>query len=111
MCTEESNKVLVRAFAEAGNRNKVDAFDGILAPDFVRHCEATPEVSVTSCEDFKQFYPVTAATFPDQRLDIESMVAEGDRVAIWGRIAKLWVTWDSLAGLAQLGYFPPPDPD
>ena len=25
-----------------------------------------------------------------------------------GRIAELWVTWDNLAGLAQLGLLPPP---
>ena len=52
--------------------------------DFVRHCEATPEVNVTSCEGFKQLYRETAKTFPDQRMNIEVMVAEGDRVAFWG---------------------------
>ncbi len=25
-----------------------------------------------------------------------------------GKLAELWVTWDSLAALAQLGHFPPP---
>ena len=25
-----------------------------------------------------------------------------------GKIAELWVTWDNLAALAQLGHFPPP---
>jgi len=137
----EANKELVRAFADAGNRNDLDAFDALLAPDFVRHCEATPEVNVTSCEDFKQFYRDTAAVFPDQRMTLDALVAEDDRVAFWGafsgtqtgpmgpfpptgkrmeseiagmfriadgRIAELWVTWDNLAGLAQLGLFPPP---
>ena len=27
-----------------------------------------------------------------------------------GKIAETWVTWDNLAGLAQLGHFPPPPP-
>ena len=138
----EANKSIVLSFAEAGNRNDLEAFDRILAPDFVRHCEATPEVNVTSCEEFKQFYLETARTFPDQQMTIETLVAEGDRVAFWGtfsgtqegpmgpfpptgkrlesqiagmfrleasRIAELWVTWDNLSGLAQLGLFPPPD--
>ena len=138
----ESNKSIVRAFSEAGNQNDLEAFDRILAPDFVRHCEATPEVNVTTCEEFMQFYRETARTFPDQRMTIETLVAEGDRVAFWGtfsgtqegpmgpfpptgkrlesqiagmfrieagRIAELWVTWDNLSGLAQLGLFPPPD--
>lgn len=25
-----------------------------------------------------------------------------------GKIAEWWVTWDNLAGLTQLGHFPPP---
>jgi steroid delta-isomerase-like uncharacterized protein len=28
-----------------------------------------------------------------------------------GKIAETWVTWDNLAMLAQLGLFPPPNPD
>lgn len=136
----DANKALVRAFADAGNRNDLQAFDALLAQDFVRHCEATPEVNVRSREDFKQFYRDTAATFPDQRVEFQTLVAEGDRVAFWatfsgtqqgpmgpfpptgkrmacdcagmfriedGRIAELWVTWDNLAALAQLGLFPP----
>ena len=137
----DANRNLVQAFADAGNRSDLDAFDSLLSADFVRHCEATPEVSVQSCEDFKQFYRDTAATFPDQRMELQILVAEGDRVAFWGRfsgtqegpmgpfpatgnrmasdcagvfridegrIAELWVTWDNLAGLAQLGLLPPP---
>ena len=138
----EANKELVRAFSEAGNGNDLDAFDTLLTPDFVRHCEATPEIAVTTREGFKEFYRETAKTFPDQRMTLDALVAEGDRVAFWGafsgtqegpmgpfpptgkrmesqiggmfriedgRIAELWVTWDNLSGLAQLGLLPPPD--
>lgn len=28
-----------------------------------------------------------------------------------GRIAEIWVTWDNLTALTQLGHFPPPDAD
>ena len=140
----EANKRIVQAFADAGNRNDLEAFDTLLAPDFVRHCEATPEIAVTSSEEFKQFYRDTANTFPDQRMTLDALIAEGDRVAFWGtfsgtqegpmgpfpptgrrleseiagmfriedgKIAELWVTWDNLAGLVQLGLFPPPDPE
>jgi len=137
---ENANKALVRAFAEAGNRGEPGAFDRLLTNNFVRHCEATPEVVVSSCEEFKRFYRDTAATFPDQKMDLLTLVAEDDRVAFWatfsgtqlgsmgpfpatgkrmesdcagifriedGRIAELWVTWDNLSGLAQLGLLPP----
>lgn len=138
----EANKKIVRAFADAGNRNDLDAFDTLLAADFVRHCEATPEIAVATRDEFKQFYEETANTFPDQQMTLDTLVAEGDRVAFWGtfsgtqegqmgpfpptgrrlvseiggmfrieagKIAELWVTWDNLAGLVQLGIFPPPD--
>ena len=136
----EANKELVRAFAAAGNESDLDAFDTLLTQDFVRHCEATPEIAVTNRDGFKEFYRETAKTFPDQRMTLDELVAEGDRVAFWGAfsgtqegpmgpfpptgkqmvsqiggmfriedgwIAELWVTWDNLAGLAQLGLFPP----
>ncbi len=80
----EANKGIVRSFADAGNRNDLEAFDILLTSDFVRHCEATPEVNVTSCEAFKEFYRETAKTFPDQRMTLEALVAEGDRVAFGG---------------------------
>jgi len=140
----EANKQIVRAFSEAGNRNDVAAFDDLIAADFVRHCEATPEIAVASREDFKQFYVDTAKTFPDQQMMLDVLVAEGDHVAFWGKfsgtqegpmgpfpptgrrlesqiggmfrieagmIAELWVTWDNLAGLVQLGHFPPSEPE
>ena len=138
----EANKNIVRAFADAGNRNDLEAFDTLLAADFVRHCEATPEIAVATREQFKQFYRDTAETFPDQQMTLDTLVAEGDRVAFWGtfsgtqdgqmgpfpptgrrlvseiggmfrieagKIAELWVTWDNLAGLVQLGLIPSPD--
>ncbi len=33
----EANKQIVHAFADAGNRNDVEAFDALVAPDLVRH--------------------------------------------------------------------------
>lgn len=37
------------------------------------------------------------------KLDLPGMFRVRD-----GKLAELWVTWDNLAALAQLGYFPPP---
>jgi len=100
----EANKEIVRSFADAGNRNDLEAFDALLAPDFVRHCQATPEVTVTTCEDFKQFYRDTARTFPDQQMTLDVLVAEGDRVAFWGTFTGLRAgDWNQrLAGCSAL---------
>lgn len=137
----EENKALVRRFVEAVNAGDYGTLDELLAPHFTRHCQATPEVTVRSAEDFKNFDRQSRASFPDQHVVLEKLVAEGDLVALWcryqgtqkgpmgpfpasgkrvdcdfagffrvanGRLAELWVIWDNLAMLAQLGHFPPP---
>lgn len=49
------NKALARRFGEAMNARKLDSLDEIVALDFVRHCQATPNVKVDSLQDFKEF--------------------------------------------------------
>ncbi len=137
----EENKALVRRFAEAINHADHQALDELLAADFTRHCQVTPDVNVRSREDFKRFDSESRATFPDEHIDVDYVVAEGNLVAFYGRysgtqrgplgpfppsgrrmeidisgvfrvadgkLAELWITWDNLAGLAQLGHWPPP---
>jgi steroid delta-isomerase-like uncharacterized protein len=111
--------------------------------DFTRHSAATAGPLVTSRDQFIQLQKSFLVTFPDQRVTLQQLVAEGDRVAALatysgtqtgpmdgfpttgkavqapflalfridaGRIAELWVEWDNLAMLEQLGLFPPPSP-
>jgi steroid delta-isomerase-like uncharacterized protein len=138
---EEANKALVNRFGEALNARNFDAVRELLTPDFVRHSQATANVSVANAEQFIDYLKADAAAFPDSRQTLEHVVAEGDLVAFWvryegtqegpmgpfppshkrmrldssglfrihdGKLAELWVTWDNLAALTQLGYFPPP---
>ena len=137
----ESNKAVIRQFSEAVNQNNLDALDEIVAANFVRHSQATPDVKVSSLEQFKEFAQASAQSIPDMNGKIEIMVAEGEYVAIYatftgtqtgpmgplpatgkemmsktmaifrlenGKIAELWIEWDNLAMLGQLGHFPPP---
>jgi steroid delta-isomerase-like uncharacterized protein len=137
----ERNKDLVRRNAEALNNRDVTEVEATMAADLVRHSQATPELEIRSLEQFKEFLQEDWATFPDSRITITHLVAEGDLVAIWGtyagtqqgqmgpfpatgnrmeldiagvfrieddKIAEIWVTWDNVAGLAQLGLMPPP---
>ena len=136
----DRNKVVVRRFVEAVNTANYALLDELLEPGVVRHCQATPDVAVRSRDDFKRFDQQSRATFPDQHIAIETLLAEGDRVAVYatfsgtqtgpmgpfpatgkkvegkflsilrlqeGKIAELWVEWDNLALLTQLGHFPP----
>jgi predicted ester cyclase len=126
---------------EAINSKNFDALNELVAPNFVRHCQATPDVQVNSLAEFKQFLRQDSATFPDSRMTIDRVVSEGGYVAFHatyvgtqkgqmgpfppsnkqmsleiagiqrienGKAVEMWVTWDNLAALAQLGFFPPP---
>ena len=95
----EENKAVVRRFWDAMNTRQWDAFDDLLAPDVVRHCQATPEISVQSCEQFKEFFRQDATVFPDSIQTFTHLVAEGDFVAVWA-------TYEGTQR-GQLGPFPP----
>ena len=137
----EANKNLVRRFGEALNTADWGALDELVTEDFTRHSQATAGPPITSREGFIQLQKTYLAAFPDQRVTVEKLIAEGDEVAglfVYsgtntgpiegapptgsavelatlglfrieeGRIAELWVEWDNVAMLTQLGLFPPP---
>ncbi|MDH3292627.1 MAG: ester cyclase [Gemmatimonadota bacterium] len=139
----EENKAIVEQFTEVLNAADFDALDELVTEDFRRHSQATGEVQVNSREEFKELQRSFLTGMPDQRVTIQMMIAEGDKVAglatysgtqtgpmgefpitgkaaestflsIFrfenGKIAELWVEWDNLAMLSQLGLFPPPCP-
>ena len=135
----ESNKALVHRFVTAGNELDFSALDSIVAPDVVRHSQSTPGVVITNLLDFKAFLERDATMMEGARVDLEILVAEGDRVAIYGnfsgthtgsfgpieptgrtvslnvhamfrieddRIVEIWILWDNVALLTQLGHSP-----
>jgi len=79
----KKNKELVAetfAVIEAGEFDKLDQF---VAPDYVRHCQATPDVQVTSLEEFKEYLVGDLETVSDPKMVLHRMVAEDDLVAFW----------------------------
>lgn len=144
MAKLEANKDVVRRFNEAFNNQDLDLWDELIVPNFVRHSQATPDLQITSLEQFKQLNEQFFESFPDIHSSIELMVAEGELVAVYttftgtqegpmgafpasgkkaesktlaifrleGRkIAELWIEWDNVAFLTQLGHFPPSVPE
>lgn len=136
----EANKSLVNRFTEATNSANWDAFDQLLTDNFTRHCKATPNVQVNSREEFKKLQESFFSSMPDQKITVEMLIAEGDKVAAYAtytgtltgpmgefpatgksavskfmtifrieddKIAELWVEWDNVDMLTQLGLFPP----
>lgn len=136
----EANKKVVRQFTSFANATDWDALASVVADDFHRHSAATAGPPVTSRDGFVQLQKSFLATFPDQKVTIETLVAEGDYVAMLatysathagplgdipatgksvsapflallrleaGMIKELWVEWDNMAMLNQLGVAPP----
>lgn len=134
------NKSLFNRFGEALNTRNFDSVRELLAPDFVRHCQATPDVIIKNREQFIEYLKADDSSFPDSVQTAELVVAEGDLVSFWlkyegtqkgkmgpfppsnkkmqldvsgifrvreGKFVELWITWDNLSSLAQLGHFPP----
>lgn len=139
----EANKELVRQFGEAINAANWESLAGIVAEDFTRHSAASAGPPVTSRDEFIRLQESFLVSFPDQRVTLQHLLAEGDRVAMLatysgthtgpmgdipptgkahespflaifriesGQIAELWVEWDNVAMLTQLGLFPPQPP-
>lgn len=138
----EQNMEIVLAQARAYNERDVEGIRATVTPDLRRHCQATPEIDVRSADEFIAFAESDWQAFPDGRLEVDRMAAQGDLVGIFGRfigtqmgpmgpfpasgkraeldfggvfriendrIAEIWITWDNLTALTQLGHWPSND--
>jgi steroid delta-isomerase-like uncharacterized protein len=95
----EQNKAVIRRFMDAWNSREPEAFEELVAPDVVRHCQATPGLEVRSLDQLKGFLHQDTEVFPDSVQTIKHLVAEGNLVAAW-------VTYEGTQR-GQMGPFPP----
>ena len=79
MSTEE-NKAVVRRWFQAFNDRDLAAEEAARSADFVAHLPGAP--APLDGEGWKSFSGAFFAGFPDLRLEIEDLLAEGDRVAV-----------------------------
>jgi steroid delta-isomerase-like uncharacterized protein len=79
---EAENKNLVRRIFEQGmNTQDGHVFDELLADDYVNHDMPAP---APGPEGFRQVMEMFWTGFPDARVELSDVVAEGDRVATRG---------------------------
>jgi hypothetical protein len=63
--TTEQNKAVIWRFIDAWNSRQPDAFDDLIAPDLVRHCEAIPGVEARNLDQVKELLRQDTMVFPD----------------------------------------------
>lgn len=76
----ETNKQLVLEVEEAWAANDLAALDALIAPDLVSH-DALPGLP-PGLAGAKAAHQMSLASFPDRRMTIEDVIADGDRVAV-----------------------------
>ncbi len=75
----EVNKALARRAYDAFNQGNLVGFYELLTPDFVLH---NASQTIQGLEGYKQWLSMYLAAFPDARLTVEDMIAEGDLVVV-----------------------------
>lgn len=76
----EDEKAVVRRAVEAFNQRNLQQLEEFFAPDYVEH--PLPPGQSPGLEGVRQRWSMFAAAFPDARITIEDLVAEGDKVAV-----------------------------
>ena len=79
MSAEES-KAVMRRFWEVWEQGNIDLLDELLAPEYVNHTLATPDLP-SGPEGVKEVVSMFRSGVPDLKVVAEDMIAEGDRVA------------------------------
>lgn len=79
MSLEENKAKNRRFYEEVINQKKLEVLDELIADDYVEHL--LPPGVPPGREGLKIFISVLHAAFPDGKLTIDEMVAEGDTVA------------------------------
>lgn len=97
----ETNKAAVRTALHRLSQGDVDAFVSMLAPGYVRHCQAMPHgmQELRGPDAMRAWLLDNKISFPDYAEEIEMLVAEADYVA--------WRSLGTGTMLGPLGPFPP----
>ena len=120
MSTEENKAIVRRWSEELFNQGNLEVADEIVAPTYRRHDPGDP-FAVEGPEDLKRMVSMLRAQVPDLHINVEDVIAEGDKVVtrytlaqgkssgiqifylVDGRIVESWANRDDLGLLRQRG--------
>jgi predicted SnoaL-like aldol condensation-catalyzing enzyme len=132
MSVKENKATERRMVEEALNKGNLSVVDESLTPDFIYHGPGGMEVK--GREGYKKFLADLCTLYPDIKVTIEAIIAEGDMVATrnisvftfkdkhitlagsimdrfeGGKIAETWELYDRLDLYRQMGIIPPEKP-
>ena len=78
----QNKEIVAKAFEVVGTGN-YDKMGLYIADNYIRHSQATPDLSINSLSEFKEFVRQDRLAIPDQTLEIKHLVAEGELVAFY----------------------------
>lgn len=81
MSLEDNKAVVRRLYEEVGNGRNLDVLAEIVAEDSVDH-GTFPGMPTTGPDAYRAPFGASLDAFPDFHMEVEDMVAEGDRVAV-----------------------------
>ena len=79
--SEQNKKAARRLFEELWNDRKLNLADELIAPDYRNHDPNTPDFGAGP-DAYKKLVGMYTKAFPDLRLTIDDMIAEGDKVVV-----------------------------
>jgi predicted ester cyclase len=84
----EANKQLLRRwFQEVWNQKSEAAIDAMFHPQGKSHGFPDADSVLVGPEAFKAIHRIFCGAFPDTHLEVEEVIAEGDRVAVRWRVS------------------------
>lgn len=95
----EDNKALFRRWCEVISQNRLDRVEEIIAPEEVDH--ALPPGVPAGLEGVKQVFRLLHTAFPDLQIEIDDLIAEGDKVV--GRVTARGTHEGEFMGIAPTG--------
>ncbi len=83
--SKENKEIVRRYYEEALNENRAELLEELIAPDVVNHDPLSDETltpeEARGFDGFRRHVEVFHEAFPDGRVTIDDMIAEGDTVA------------------------------